>query len=203
MFYTIYKTTNIINNKFYIGKHKTKDLNDGYLGSGKLLKRSIKKHGVNNFDKEILHLCKDEKHMNLLEKILVVPDKETNYNLCEGGKGGWSYINSIGMNNLNKNWTDTKKKMSLSATGKKRPSVSKMLRDRHENGLIKYDTFTGKKHNENTKKKISLIMKEKQKGTLNSQYNTCWITNGDVNKKIKREDLVFWLELGYNKGRKI
>ena len=37
MFYTIYKTTNKISDKVYIGKHQTKDLEDGYLGSGKML----------------------------------------------------------------------------------------------------------------------------------------------------------------------
>lgn len=95
MFYTIYKTTNIINGKFYIGKHKTKDLNDGYIGSGQLLKRAVKKYGIDNFHKEILHICESEKQMNTLEKILVVPDVETNYNLCPGGHGGWGYINQF------------------------------------------------------------------------------------------------------------
>ena len=94
MFYTIYKTTNIINGKFYIGKHQTKDLNDGYVGSGKLLKRAIEKYGKDNFHTEILHICESEQQMNTLEKILVVPDKETNYNLCDGGKGGFGYINT-------------------------------------------------------------------------------------------------------------
>ena len=92
MFYTIYKTTNLINGKFYIGKHQTKDINDGYLGSGKLLKRAVKKYGLENFHKEILHVCESEKQMNALEKILVVPDSELNYNLCDGGKGGFNYI---------------------------------------------------------------------------------------------------------------
>jgi hypothetical protein len=73
MYYTIYKTTNLINGKFYIGKHQTKNLNDDYIGSGKLLIRAVKKHGIENFHKEILFICESEKHMNLLEKILVVP----------------------------------------------------------------------------------------------------------------------------------
>lgn len=94
MFYTIYKTTNLINGKFYIGKHQTKDLNDGYIGSGKLLKRAINKYGLDNFHTEILHVCESEKQMNTLEKILVVPDPELNYNLCPGGHGGFGFINN-------------------------------------------------------------------------------------------------------------
>ncbi len=92
MHYIIYKTTNLINGKYYIGKHKTKNLEDGYLGSGKLLKRAIIKYGIQSFHKEILLECSNEQQMDLAEKILVVPDS-TNYNLCDGGKGGWSYVN--------------------------------------------------------------------------------------------------------------
>ncbi len=93
MFYTIYKTTNILNGKYYLGKHQTKNLDDGYIGSGLLVNRAFKKHGKENFVTEILHVFDNEEHMNLAEKILVVPDL-TNYNLCPGGKGGFGYINN-------------------------------------------------------------------------------------------------------------
>ena len=63
------------------------------MGSGKLLKRSIEKYGIENFTKEIIYVFNNEQQMNLAEKILVVPDIETNYNLCSGGKGGFGYLN--------------------------------------------------------------------------------------------------------------
>ena len=54
MFYLIYKITNTLNHKVYVGSHKTKDKDDGYMGSGKYLLRAIKKHGIEKFTKEIL-----------------------------------------------------------------------------------------------------------------------------------------------------
>lgn len=92
MFYMIYRITNLINNKTYIGKHQTKNLDDGYMGSGKLLRRAIKKYGVENFKKEILHVVDTEAEMNAKEKELVVLG-EMSYNLCSGGQGGFGYIN--------------------------------------------------------------------------------------------------------------
>lgn len=50
MKYTIYKITNKVTGKIYIGKHQTEDLNDGYMGSGKLLKRAQEKYGINSFE---------------------------------------------------------------------------------------------------------------------------------------------------------
>lgn len=99
--YTIYKTTNLINNKIYIGCHKTKDPNDDYLGSGKHLRRAIEKYGIENFKKEVLYVFDDEASMFAKEKELVTEEfckQENTYNICPGGQGGWGYINSAGLN---------------------------------------------------------------------------------------------------------
>ena len=161
MHYVIYKTTNLVNHKFYIGKHQTKNLNDGYVGSGKLLKRAIKKYGSENFHTEILHVCRSEKHMNLLEKILVVPDREINYNLCDGGHGGFGYLNKTGLNNKGKDLKAIGKKIGSRLKGRKNPRMSEWNKKRHAEGTVKYGTFTGRKHSEETKRKISEARKKK------------------------------------------
>ena len=48
-YHYIYKTTCIINDKFYIGMHSTDNMEDGYIGSGKRLWHSINYHGKENF----------------------------------------------------------------------------------------------------------------------------------------------------------
>lgn len=50
----VYRITNLENGKFYIGVHSTDDLEDGYMGSGERIRGAIKKHGIDNFTKDIL-----------------------------------------------------------------------------------------------------------------------------------------------------
>ena len=91
MFYIIYKTINLLDNKYYIGCHQTKELDDGYLGSGKYLKRAISKHGKEKFVREILYICETKEEMFNKERELVnadfVKDLAT-YNFKIGGSGG-------------------------------------------------------------------------------------------------------------------
>jgi hypothetical protein len=93
MHYIIYRTTNKINGKYYIGAHRTENLNDGYVGSGVGLKRAIAKYGKENFITETLHTLPTENEMYEKEKELVSIGKNT-YNMTKGGYGGWSHVNS-------------------------------------------------------------------------------------------------------------
>ena len=95
-YYLIYQVTNLINGKIYIGKHITNNLEDGYMGSGKLLARAKDKYGIENFKFTILMFLSNEDEMNLLERCVVTPEfcnREDTYNIMEGGSGGWDYVN--------------------------------------------------------------------------------------------------------------
>lgn len=71
MYYILYKITNKIDGKIYIGCHQTKNLNDGYMGSGKYLKRAVAKYDIKNFKKEILQYFKNKEDMFKMESIIV------------------------------------------------------------------------------------------------------------------------------------
>lgn len=87
----VYKTTNLINNKIYIGVHKSK--RKKYLGSGKILKQAIKKYGKENFKCEIIEYCESEDEMFSREKYWIKEYNSQNtdigYNLHDGGLGGF------------------------------------------------------------------------------------------------------------------
>lgn len=88
MYYLIYETTNLINGKLYRGAHQTENIDDGYLGSGKLITRAINKHGKEKFSRSILCYCDTKEDMICKEAEYVdeawVNDKTT-YNLQTGG----------------------------------------------------------------------------------------------------------------------
>ena len=213
MFYIIYKVTNLINNKYYIGKHKTTKLDDGYMGSGKLIKRAIAKHGIENFQKDIICLCNSEQEMNDKEKELVVVNEST-YNLCPGGHGGFGYINKnftaeqkqihkARNSFLNKvrNDADFRTKFLENCQKSAKDPVAKMNR---KLGIRKsllargHGVWLGKNHSDKTKQKMSQSHRGKHIGDKNSQYGTVWITNGIENKKIPATQAV---PPGWRKGR--
>jgi group I intron endonuclease len=123
--YTVYQTTNLVNNKFYIGVHKTDDPHDDYLGSGRLITRAIKKYGQENFVKKILFIFDNREDAYDKEKELVniiLLENSLCYNMKEGGIGG-------------KHSKESRENISKAQIGKKRNSeacanISKALKGR-------------------------------------------------------------------------
>lgn len=187
--YFVHKTTNLKNGKFYIGVHETFNLNDGYLGSGKVLRNSIYFHGKENFKREILEFCKDKQTMYQKEKELVSEELVNDSNCMNLVPGGIGFINDEKHKIIAQKGGQSfaKKLKNDKAFFEKH---SKLCSDRfkklHKNGKIKYNTFEGKKHSDETKLKISNTLKNITLGENNSQFGTIWITNGKTNKKIKK-----------------
>jgi len=215
MKYILYKITNKINSKLYVGCHKTENIEDGYMGSGLLLKRAIKKHGIENFIKDVLFECSSEEEMYKKEAEIVNEDflKKNVYNLKEGGNGGWKTVNKNGLNLYGKNGENGKKNLLPTAKIKdlliKRGSWDK-YKQSVSNGLkekIQRDGhwWVGKKHKKSSKKKIGKASSINQKGKLNSQYGTCWIHSLKEKKsiRIKKEDVNKFIVDGWIKGRKM
>ena len=220
MKYYIYKTTNLINNKIYIGKHKSTDIkNDPYYGSGKLLQRAIKKYGIENFKREILFESEDLQYISSMEANIVNEEfiaRLDTYNIKLGGDGGFDYINNNKLN-IYENHHEIVTKQSVINFSKGRETFKNKLKDKDyydeyrqklSNGIKLYyenggtNPFKGRKHTEDTKVKIGLNSSIHQKGKNNSQYGTMWIYNIELkqSKKIKKSDPI---PDGWKVGRKI
>lgn len=90
----IYRITNNINNMEYIGVHRTENLDDGYMGSGKVMKRALEKYGKKHFTKDILEFFDTYKEALAREKEMVTEsyiNRPNNYNIREGGFGNCSW----------------------------------------------------------------------------------------------------------------
>lgn len=221
MYYTVYKITNQINGKIYIGTHKTKNLNDGYMGSGTHLRYSQAKYGIDNFTKEILFVFDNSKDMYSKEAELVNEDfvsSEETYNLKIGGFGGFDYLNDKTKFNNHTHTTQHAKKMSAARLEKLKTDskFKETMLINISNGMKRFysqnveyhkkhsemlrQIWPGRKHKEETKRKISLSAQGKHDGEKNSQFGSMWITNGTENKKIKKTDSI---PTGWNRGRKV
>ena len=107
----IYKITNLLNNKIYIGKDTTN--NDDYFGSGVLIKRAIDKYGINNFEKVILETCDSNGELCDKEKfwinLLKSTDLTIGYNISNGGDGGDTISNNPNKENILKKISESMK----------------------------------------------------------------------------------------------
>lgn len=145
MLYYLYKITNKVNHKIYIGVHESSDINDNYFGSGKQIKSAIKKYGKENFIKEILEYFSCKEEMYKKESLIVNEEfvsRSDTYNMSVGGFGA-----SISKNRkpfTGKHTEKTLEKMKRSATGKYHSEESK--RKMSENSWSKRDPISQHEH---------------------------------------------------------
>ena len=95
MFGYIYKTTNLINGKIYVGKHEATDFDTSYIGSGVVFSKALKKYGKENFECILLEAVDTLDELNLREKYWIAKldarNSQIGYNINEGGEGNPGY----------------------------------------------------------------------------------------------------------------
>lgn len=164
----IYKTTNKINGKIYIGKDTHNDPN--YFGSGVSLTMAIKKYGKEHFVKEVIESCSTLEELNKREQFWINKFNSTNkkigYNLTEGGEGG----------NTRKFYTKTQKELYI-----EKMSKSMKTSEKYNQFVEKVSGVARPKHSEKLKELYA-------SGKMKS-WNIGKITPEDVRLKISNSNL--------------
>jgi hypothetical protein len=203
--------------------HSTNIVEDNYLGSGKLLKRSINKYGLNNHSREILEFSEDREQLALREReivneILIKEDKCLN--LKVGGEGGFCKEMNIDFKSRNRKCT-TKLIEKLQSC----PILQKKFKDNvkvninsessqtkaRQTKLSKYNKIgwinswpDGTKHTDEAKQKISESMKGKMVGSKNPNFgnkNKC-VSKDGITKRIPIDQVENYLADGWILGIK-
>lgn len=212
MFFLIYKITNLVNGKIYIGAHRTKDLNDGYMGSGTQITRAIKKYGLQNFKKDILFIFNSEEEMFAKEAEIVNKDfvlREDTYNITCGGYGSdmkkatRTFLQKLKDPIYYKNYCRKQQQKYIDHPDCKQ-KISNKLKQYYKTHK---GSFFGKSHSEQTKQKMKDLHKihEFQCGSKNSQYGKHWIINPITGEKksLFPKDIQKYLEDGWIYGRSL
>ena len=213
----VYKITNLINNKYYIGKRKCNCniTDDTYMGSGIAIQQALKKYGKDNFKKEILAVVESEEKAFEMEADLLTTEHVNDpfcYNLREGGLGGWSHAE------------DTKKIISEKLKGRhledehieklSKSSKGKPKSESHKENIRQANI--GKTYSEETKQKISnTLTGRKRLDRTNDDIRHAkigeahkgrkYVTNTKTQKvlKVLPEDVQKYLNEGWELGRLI
>jgi len=194
--YTVYKTLNLIDSRFYIGVHKTANPNDPYLGSGIALRRAVKELGKPNFRKEVLFIYPAKSLAYAKEQELLTAEL-TNplcYNLHEGGHGGFEFINRLPSERTRRSETGKrnkgKKYRPMSEEGRANIAEAQQARFKRDGAR------TGWKHSEETKRLISekALIRAVTDETKNMLRTICrdrrWYNNGIASKRYAATDTI-------------
>lgn len=212
MFGYIYLTTNLINNHKYIGQKKAKTfLGDKYFGSGKILKEAISKYGKENFKVEILKECETKEELDTQEqyyiKLFNAQENREYYNICKGGEAGPGGPMFKGHHH-NK---ETRNKMSMSRKGENNSNFGNHWTDEQKQKLSEKRKQNGKsagknnpnygkqgKDSPNYQRKFS---DERNQKIAKARKELTYITNGILNKAVRKTNLQQYIENGWWVGR--
>ena len=210
MFGYVYKTTNLINNKIYIGQHKVNNdkFDEKYFGSGVYLKEAINKYGIENFKCEILEWCSTEEELDNRELELIEEHKSLytygNYNLSNK-----KYVKRDSIKNR-PTWSSYNKNRDYSEVSKANTGKKFMNNGSEQRWVNKCDIekfinegWVFGACNKRNRDYSSGPWNKGKKGIQKNCKSTpgyIRITNGSINTTIKPEYLQEYLDKGFYKG---
>ena len=195
MFYVLYEIKNNINGKIYVGVHQTNNLDDGYMGSGKVIRAAIRKHGVSNFSKTILEQFDTVEEMLAKEREVVNPSfvaRLDTYNLKCGGTGGFDHINGTDIIKF--------KGKRHTAESKRKISDKRALQEITQESIDKIRE-NNKRTNASRGAKVRQALLGQRKSvehrsniskSLTGKF--CWVLKDGVRKKIRTDDLPCYIK---------
>jgi hypothetical protein len=210
-FHYLYKIINIKNGKYYIGMHSTHNLDDDYMGGGKRIRNSIRKHGKEAHTKEILEYFDDRESLRQREIAIVNEDLLKDpmcMNINKGGEGGWllEWQKKGASVSNKKNWNTQgyREKMAVVSS----ENLKRLWEDPEKSAILREagaKSFLNKEHTEETKKRIGTSNSIHQKGNGNSNFGKKWIYNENIKKSMSVEasDIENYITEGWKLGRKM
>lgn len=208
----IYKITNTINNKSYIGRRKCIKNKLGllhrYWGSGSYIKNAIKKYGKENFIKEYLDFAMSDEELDKLEILYIEKfgTYKNGYNQTVGGehfRGEISNIKSIREKQSawsKRFWSVQENHDSLvqKRTGRKNSDATKMLMS--ESAKKSWTDERRKKASESGNY-IHLLPPESRKSQIQKITGSKWVTNDVEQFYIKPCEIEHYLSKGFHLGK--
>ena len=193
--------------------HSTDNLDDGYQGSGTILRRSIRYYGEENHQTEILEFLPTRKDLKHREAELVNEELLNDamcMNLALGGGGGAGVMTKEQLAKGGQRSMETIKRLRQTDpeyAAKNSKAISEAYYKAIKEGRRipkQWGNWKGKTHTEETKKKMSEKAKLRT-GEKNSQFGTCWIHNVETKQciKIKYTEIDSYISEGWTKGRKM
>jgi hypothetical protein len=206
-FHFLYRVINVENEKYYIGVHSTDNLDDGYLGSGTKLKKSIQYHGRKSHKREILEFFGTRedaynRESEVVNENLLKDSKCLNLSLGGIGLAKEEYarlFGKIGNENFRKRLKE-EEEFRNNFVEKCKESNRNNLRGFCKNPKDYAKSFEGHSHTDEVKKSIGEKNSLHQEGEKNSQFGTLWVNKEGANKKIKKEEKDKYLEEGWFLG---
>lgn len=184
-FHILYKTTCLTTGRYYIGIHSTDEVEDGYLGSGVHLTRSVKKHGRLAHTREVLDLLPSRRLLKLREAEVVTSQLIKEDVLC---------MNLIpGGNSNDREFGITEKTRELLSIASKRFTRTK----EHYEKVVATRTSNGSyQHTAETKAKIA----NSSKGRVQSAESRAKISAKNLGRVVE-EDTRALIAAGIRKNK--